>query len=312
VTRQIGIPLAAGLAASLLFLSLAEGLAVGIVLSYVAPLPLMAVGLGFGLAASVVASLVGIVAVAWVAGGVSALPFAVAAILPSMVVVRQALLWRVNADDSVEWYPPGLVLGWLTGVGMVLILIGAALIPGSTGGVQGWIVEMIGNTLEALAPTLPAEQRQAFTEWWAPLFPAMVAGSWLLMSVVNAVSAQGLLSRYGRNRRPSPAYRQLMLPLWLGGALVITGAVGVIAGGDLGYLARNMAVLTLVPFAFLGLAAVHQWMAGRANARIHLAMFYGVLFLVLAWAFVPIAGLGVVRFVMRFRRAPESGGGKEE
>jgi len=301
----------------LLFLSLAEGFAAGMLFSYIAPLPLMAVGLWQGTRAGIVAGLAAMAAVAVAAGVFSSLPYGMAVVLPSLVVIRQSLLWRSNADGSVEWYPPGLVLGWLTGIAASLIVFGAALVPetassGELGGVQAWVADTIGRTLGILAPSLTDEQRHAALDWWVPLFPAMVAGSWVVMASANAASAQGLLTRFGRNRRPTPAYRELWLPSWLGVALVVASITGGLAGGDLGYVARSVAVVTLVPFVLSGLAVVHGWAAGRPGARMMLAVVYGVLFLASAWAFVPMAGLGLARFVTRFRPRSDDRGGKEE
>lgn len=317
MTGSISVPLAAGLISSLLFLSLAQGFAAGMLLSYLAPLPLMMAGLYRGNAAGLAAGLAATAAVALVAGGLSSLPFAITAVLPSLVVVRQALLWRSNAAGSVEWYPPGLVLGWLTGMGLALIAVGVAFIPGQTDsgemvGIEQWVTESIGRTFQALIPDLTVEQRHAALDWWVPFFPAMVAGSWLIMSVINASAAQGFLVRLGRNRRPTPTYRELELPAWLGVALMVGAAVGTMVEGDLGYLARNLTAVTLVPFVLLGLAGIHGWVATRPNAGILLAMTYGVLFLASIWALVPVAGLGLARFVTRFRRTADSGGGKEE
>ena len=317
MTGSIGIALAAGLLSSVLFLSLAKGFAAGVLMSYVAPLPLMMAGLHRGFRATLVGGLAALVAVAAVVGGVLPLPYALTAVLPSLVVVRQALLWRTNADGRVEWYPPGLVLGWLTGMGVALILIGAALVPaqppgGETGGVQAWVADTVGRTLEHLAPTLTAGQRGQMLDWWVPFFPAMVVGSWLVMVIANAAAAQGLLARLGRSQRPTPSYRELELPVWLAVVLMGASAVGGVAEGDLGYLARNVAVLTLIPFALLGLAGMHGWAANRPNAGLVLAAMYTVLFLASAWVFIPVAGLGLVRFVTRFRSRPDAGGGKEE
>ncbi len=220
MTGSIGVPLAAGLLSSVLFLSLAKGFAAGMLLSYLAPLPLLMVGLNRGMAAALVAGLAATAGVALTAGGLSSLPFAITAVLPSLVVTRQALLWRTNATGGVEWYPPGLLLGWLTGMGMALVVIGVVLIPGQTDsgevvGVQDWVADTIGRTLKLLAPSLTVEQRRAVLGWWVPYFPAMVAGSWLMMALLNAVAAQGLLKRLGRNQRPTPTYRELELPTWL-------------------------------------------------------------------------------------------------
>jgi hypothetical protein len=317
MTGSMGIALAAGLLSSLLFLSLAKGFAAGVLFSYVAPLPLMMAGLHRGVGVTLVGGLAAMAAVSLVAGGYFPLPFMLTAVLPSLVVVRQALLWRSNADESVEWYPPGLVLGWITGMGVALILIGAILVPdqpagGETGAMQAWVADTVGRTLEMLAPNLEAKERHAVLGWWVPFFPAMVAGSWLVMVIANAAAAQGFLARLGKSRRPTPRYRELWLPTWLGLVVVLASALGAIAEGDLGYLARNVAVVTLIPFALLGLAGLHGWAANRPNAGMTLAAMYTVLFLASAWVFIPVAGLGLVRFVTRFRPQPDGGGGKEE
>lgn len=311
MTRLIALPLAAGLLSALLFLSVAKGIAFGVVLSYAAPLPMLMAGLGLGTGAAALASIVGAAAVAMVVGEFAALPFLVAAGLPAVVVANRALLWRANPDGTTDWYPPGLALGWLTAAGLALILIGAALVSGHPDGVRGWVADAIARTLDLVAPEVAAEDRARAVEWWTPLFPAMVVGSWLLMAAVNSVGAQGLLVRMGRNRRPSPAYRELWLPDWLGVVLAAAAAVGALAGGDAGYLAMNVALVSLIPFAFLGLAGIHRWAAGRANARLILAVTYGLLILAFGWAVVAAAGLGLVRFwKMRFRRG-DSGGGEE-
>lgn len=302
---RLGQAAAAGLLSALLFLSLVKGIPAGFVLSYLAPLPLMAAGLALGQAAAAVAVLVAAAATMLVAGEAALLPFSVVAALPALLVSNRALLCRTaEPEGTVDWYPPGLVLAWLTAAGLVLMAAGLLLIPGHPEGARGWVAELIVRTLEAVAPEVGAEARQRAAEWWAPMFPGMVVGSWLVMAVVNATAAQGLLVRLGRHRRPSPAYRQLELPVALGMVLAVAMAVASLAEGDLAYGAGSVAAVALVPFLFLGLAGIHQWVAGRSNARMLLAMVYGVLFLAFGWAAIAVAGLGVVRFLMRLRRHP--------
>lgn len=296
---------------ALLFLSLAKGIALGIVFSYVAPLPLMMAGLGFGLGASVIAGVAGAGAVAMVAGGYSTLPFMVAVLLPALVVTNRANLRRVAPDGSTEWYPPGLVLAWLTAAGLALVLSGAALVAGHPDGIQAWVGQTIARTLELVAADIPADKRAEAVTWWTPFFPAMVVSSWLVMAVANATGAQGLLTRLGRARRPRPAYGELWLPDWLAVILAGCGLVAAAFGGDAGYVAVNLAVVTLIPFLFLGLAGIHRWAAGRPKARLVLAVTYGVLVLAFGWAALVVAGLGLVRFwTMRSRRR-DSGDGME-
>jgi hypothetical protein len=281
------------------------------VLSYLAPMPLMMAGLGFGMAASVIAGATGVMAVAAVADGVSTLPYLALAILPTLVVTNRALLWRSAPDGSTEWYPPGYILAWLTAAGLAMVLLAVPLLSGTPTGIKGWVGEMIANTLDLVAADLPPQAKDQAVSWWTPLFPAMVTGSWLLMTVLNALGAQGLLTRMGQARRPRPAYGQLWLPLWL--ALALAAMVGVAAIGqdDVRYVSVNLAVYLGIPFMFLGLAGIHQWVRGRKNAGIILALTYGLLILASGWAIAAMAGVGLVRFwTMRFRR-PNSGGGME-
>jgi hypothetical protein len=271
----------------------------------------MMAGLALGMRALAVALGVAAVAVAAVASGFSALPFAVAVALPALVVTNRALLWRQAADGSAEWYPPGLVLAWLTAAGLALLLCGSAFLASGPDGIEGSVTRLLGNALDLMAAEVPAEMRANAVKWWTPLFPAMVIGSWLVMAVVNATGAQGLLARMGRARRPVPTYRELMLPEWLGFVLVAVVAAAVLVRGDIGYVAANAVIVLLVPFVFLGLAGIHRWAKGRPNAGLLLAAAYGLLFLAFGWAAVAVAGYGLVRFwTMRFRR-PESGGGME-
>jgi len=138
VIRQLGLGLAAGLLSALLFLSVVKGIAFGFVLSYVAPLPVMMAGLGVGIGASVTAGLVGMVVVTLGFGEISALSYLVAAALPSWVVCNRAMMWRQPQDGPTEWYPPGLVLAWLTATILGLIMIGAFLVTGHPEGIAPW------------------------------------------------------------------------------------------------------------------------------------------------------------------------------
>lgn len=311
MNRHLPLWLAAGVLSSLLLLSLAKGIALGFLLSYLSPLPLMMIGLGYGMAASVIAGACGIVSVAVLADGLSTLPYLALAVLPTLVVTHRALLCRTAQNGTTEWYPPGLVLAWLTAAGLALLLLGGVLVADSPGGVKGWVGLILTNTLDMLAGSLPQDAKERAVSWWTPIFPAMVCGSWLLMSVLNAVLAQGLLTRLQQARRPRPPYGQLWLPDWLALGLAASALVGLLAGDDVGYLAANMAVVSGLPFAFLGLAFIHQRVRGRSQARLLLGLTYGMLILASGWAIALLAGVGLVRFwTMRFRR-PTRGGGME-
>lgn len=311
MTRQLGLPLAAGLLSAVLFLSLVKGFASGALLSYFAPLPLAMAGLGLGRAGAFLAAAVMVAATAVVAGPFAALPASVGVAMPALLASDRALFRRLGGDGAEHWYPPGHVLAWLTAAGLALMLTGMAFLIGRPEGIQGFVAEAIGQALNLIANDLPEETRKQVVQWWTPLFPAMIIGSWLVMGVVNVIGAQALLARAGQARRPTPPYRELMLPDWLGLGLVVSVVLAVLARGDVGYIATNVLVVLMIPFVFLGLAGIHRWALGRPNARLVLVATYVLLFLAIGWAAAAAAGLGLVRFwTMRFRRH-DSGGGME-
>jgi len=309
VIRQLGLGLAAGLLSALLFLSVVKGIVIGFVLSYVAPMPLMMAGLGLGMGASVTAGAVGTAMVVLGFGEFSALSYLASAVLPALVLTNRAMLWRKPQDGPIEWYPPGLILAWLTATMLALMLIGAALVAGHPEGVKGWVTEFVNSILNPMSELWPAEWVAPMRAWLPTALPALLFTTWLVMVLVNAAGAQALLVRLGRNRRPSPAYRQLQLPDWLAAVLVFSALASRLSDGDVGYVGASAALVTLIPFMLLGLAGIHHWVAGKPQARVILAATYGLLALVFVWAALALAILGMVRFwTMRFRRKKSDGG----
>lgn len=310
VSRQLGIAAAAGLLSSILYLALLKGFALGVVLSYVAPLPLMMVGLAFGLRATVSAGFVALLAVSLGSGHFGALTYALTSFAPSLILASRALLWR-DVNGQVEFYPPGQILAWLTAFGVMILFAGVLLLSGNPNGVEATVREQLSNVIQLMSVELPAATKEATVANWAAYFPSMVVGSWLIMVILNAVGAQRLLARYGKNARPTPDYQQLMLPDWVLVLMVVSLGVDAVLSGDVGYVAENLGLFLMIPFMCMGLASVHKWAATKPGTKLILAVMYGLLLLAFMIAAFLVAGLGLVRFwTMRFRR-PKSGSGME-
>ena len=80
------------------------------------------------------------------------------------------------------------------------------------------------------------------------------------------------------------------------------------ARDDVAYIAANVAMIGLLPFAALGLALVHKWLAGRQQGTmLGFMAFYGTLMVFSIWALIPLAMVGLVRFVRSWiiRRSAE-------
>ncbi|MBF0373204.1 MAG: DUF2232 domain-containing protein [Alphaproteobacteria bacterium] len=309
--KDLALAIAAGLVSALLFLSMLTGAAAGLLFTYVAPLPVIAVGLALGLRMATVAAAVGAMAVMLPTGVAGLIPYAAAVLLPGLLLTRQALLWRDLGEGRVEWFPVGLIVAWLCGAGLVMLGLGAAYAASGEAGIEGAVRQVLVEALAGMAPNLTPAERGEVAGHWAPFLPAAMAGAWLVSALVNGGLAQWLVEKVGRNIRPTPDYRELELPVWMGVALPLALATGMMAGGDAGFVAGNVAVLLALPFVMLGLAGLHRAVAGRRNAGLILAAAYGMM-LISGVAIPVIAALGFVRHWTRLRRAKPGGGTEDE
>lgn len=304
--------LGGGVASALFYLSVLFGGFGALILGYLTPLPLFAAGLSLGLAAAVVGSVAGVVLVLGASGSLVVTgAYALSAAVPAVFTVRQALLARPQADGSLEWYPPGLLLTALTGLGVLGFFGAVALAAGEPDGLEGVVRRALGGMAAQFAPPDAEPPTDAEVHWIAPALPGFVIVSWMFMTIINGTLAQGVLMRFGRNRRPGMRIAELELPRWLGPAYGIVVAMALAVPGDVGFLALNVALILSVPFVFAGLSVVHAYARARSTRMAILVAFY--MFLVLfGWPVVVMVGLGVIEQWMGLRRRWTSGPRQED
>lgn len=300
--------LAAGVISGLLYVSVIIGAPGTVILAYLAQLPLFAAGLGLGVMAGLAAGVAGLVTAGLISGLLGAVVYALFNGAPAVLVTRQALLSRSAPGGGVEWYPPGLLVTWLTGLGSALFVAAAILFSGTEGGLEGYVRDGVGQVAEQFAGDREMDAVVAVLEAVAPVVPGIAVASWMVMVAVNGALAQGTLVRFRRNLRPSPDMAALELPPWM--PLALAGAVlAAWLGGGLGFIGQNMTVILAVPFLFSGLGVIHALVRKFEGGPLILVVFY--MFLVmLQWPVVLITGLGLVDHWARFRRQwgrPQSG-----
>ena len=291
-----------GVVSAFLFLSLSVGLPGMVVLTYFVQLPLLLVGLTLGVAPAVIAAVSGGAVSGVMAGGLAAASFAVVAALPALLVVRQSLLSRAAAG-GVEWYPPGPVLAQLAAFAAAAIALAFLLFAGAEGGLVGAVRGLLDRaTAEfAAAGTPGGAEVAAAVRRAAALFPGVTAASWLLMATVNAVLAQALAVRLGRNLRPSPDIAELSLPRWLMYLAGSAALLSLLGGGGLADFGRSLLLVLLVPYLLQGLAVAHAFARRLAAPRLALAALYAALVL-LGWPVLLVAVLGLVEDWAQLRR----------
>ena len=117
--RFAGVSVVCGVLAAGPYLLVLTGSTGSMILVYLAQLPLFAAGLWFGAGASASAGFVAALILASTGSVPAAAVFAVLNASPVVLLVRQSLLARTGPGNVVEWYPPGLMTAWLTGLGLV-------------------------------------------------------------------------------------------------------------------------------------------------------------------------------------------------
>ncbi len=291
MNRDLLVGTAAGATSALFWFSILSGISGGVLLAYLSPFPLLLSGLNLGMRPMNIAAAVAVVLAAVISSPLAAGLFAASIALPSWIIVRQALLGQVKDETIVGWFPVGHILAMIAGLGTIFIAALAVTHLGVEGGLEGAVESFLKEAFATWFVTADGVDPVMIAGRLVPFFPGLVVSSWILLMVVNATVAQGLLVRLGRNIRPSPAYARLTLPDWLSWAFVAAAALSLIGSGDLQYVGRNVAIVLAVPFFFLGLSTVHTAAQRLPNKRAMLAVFYMIL-LFFGWSALAVAGLG--------------------
>ena len=299
--KGLALAAVAGLTSGLVTLSVISGGGLGMLLAYVTPLPPALVGLAFGFGPCLASLAVGALVLA-VAGWTAVPSFLAIGAIPALLVTTVALRGRRGEDGKIEWSKPGPML-FLLAFGAVAMMAVAVLGLQAEGkGIEGWLREQATPIVEQALPGTPDEVKSAIIGLWAAVLPAMVGLAWLAMALANGLFAQWVVTRAGKALRPTPDYADLRLPVWLAPVAGLV-AVASLIGGDIGYLARNAAILLMAPYLVSGLVDVHASLRGRPMAALWLAVFYGVFLALFGWTAIAVTAWGVVRQLIRSRRS---------
>ena len=311
MSRQLLLAVGAGALAALFYVAVGLGSFGSLILAYLAQLPLFAIGLAAGFAHAALAVGVGAVLIA------TTLPLTVSALflatvaLPVLVLTNRALLSRTSPDGSTEWYPPGYLLAALNAMALAALLAAALIFWGHEGGLTGAGKSLLAEMMRGLvADDSSRHAVAAARDRLAWLLPALVLTSWQIMVIVNGLLAQGVLSRFSLNRRPGAPFRELWLPQWLSFALA-AALVASFLPAQIGDLGANAAIVTALPFVFLGLSVIHA-LSVRWPARtfILVCVYFGLF--MAGWPALVIAAIGVLETWLSLRQRFSGGRRQDE
>ncbi len=281
-----------GAAISMAFVAGSPG---ALLLVYITMLPLYLVAFSMGFSAATVACIAGMVIAAGLGGVINGLSFGVLHALPAWIVSWEWLA-SVREDGTGQKTAPyslGRILGLVSVLAAVIILTGTLFIGSGGRGVLDVITSHIGGVFSAIGLDTTEPEVAQFRDSLVALFPGAMGVAWIAMTIVNALIAQRLLKRFGKNITDGPSFRNLSLPQWIALPMIGAAVAALAFDGDMGFIALNMTIILAVPFFFLGLSVVH-WAIHRIEGfRIPLLIGLYMILLIFGWALVIVAALGM-------------------
>jgi hypothetical protein len=282
-----------------------------LILVYLAQLPLFIGGLWGGVTVAALAGLTASLMLLIASNLMAVIMFAGLNVVPVILLVRQALLARTGADGTIEWYPPGLLTAWLTGLGLTAIIV-MLLLLGGPDDIQAAVREILAPALDRLFDE-GTPGRSELARLLAMIMPGVVVVSWMVMTLTNGSIAQGLLTRFGVGWRPSPALAAVELPGWFL-VLLLLAATATGFRGTMRFVGVNVIIILTVPFCLAGLAVLHTIAHRFSRPTVPLVGAY-VLIGLFGWPLLVVIFLGLLDTSLRLRRhirLPRSIGGKND
>ena len=306
MSRDLLIAIGGGLMSAVAAVAFFGGSVFSLLFVYFASVPLLMVGLGLGLRSVTIAAGAGICATGIVGGVLPAGLFGLIQALPAWIISRSTVFQATkakekdknsNTDDAREHISldtPGLALSVLALLAGLIIFFTAA--SAGDEGMKGMIEVYLTEAFKAMASAMDKEGQQMIVARLTSFFPGAIGASWVTMVAINAVVAQGILTRTGKNLRQTPAYAKIDLPLWYSWPMVGVATLAlfsnILENEELGYAAYNTAMVIAVPYFFLGLAVIHTLAKRLTTPGLILVGVYGVI-IVSLWAAVVVVGVGI-------------------
>jgi len=306
-----GVAALCGVLAACPYFIHASGTPGSLILVYLSQLPLFVGGLWGGVTTAALAGLTASLMLLAASNIIAVIVFAALNVVPVILLVRQALLARTGADGTIEWYPPGQLAAWLTGLGLMGIIV-TLLVFGGPDDIQVIVRNILSPALDRLFDEgIPG--REELAGHLAMIMPGVVIASWMVMTLTNGTLAQGLLTRFGASWRPSPALAALELPGWFP-VLLLLAATATALGGVMRFLGVNAIIILSVPFCLAGLAVLHAIAYRFSRPAVPLVGVY-ILAGLFGWPLVLVSVLGLLDTSFGLRRhirVPRFIGGKKE
>jgi hypothetical protein len=304
------IGLAAGCASALMFASTMSGMPISLLLSLLAPLPLMVAALGWGPLGATIGGIAAASGFGVIFGLRYCVAFAIAVALPAWWLGHLALLGRPLSNASpgngsalpapqLEWYPVGRILLWIAGFA-ILSSVTSWLVFGK--GEDAMTEALRSALLKVLPPRegLSAGDIEQLVDALMTILRGLAAMFVVTTLALNLWLAAKIAAVSGMLHRPWPNLKSTTLPPMTLVALSVALAF-CFTGGTFGILAQIVAAALMMAYALVGLAVLHTVTLALKSRPVWLSCAYVILVL-LPWSVILMIALGLADAVLGIRQ----------
>lgn len=295
------VGLGAGFAAALLFATVATGAPLALLLSYIAPLPILIVSLGWDHRAGLVSSAFGAALIVLLFGPVASLGFLTAVALPGWALGWATQYHATISEGSRVWLPVGGLLFLVSLISAIMTLGGVLSIGESYADYVSTVRLVLEGVLQQSNFNLRLEglSTSEIATRLVPFVPLMAGVALACVLTGNLWLGAKIVHLSQRLPRPWPDLSHIHLPRLaafvfagsIAGSLTLTGYASVLA------LALTGALLTT--FSLQGLAALHTGTHGFSG-RVPLLILIYVMLTLFSTFLMPLLALGgVVHCLLR-------------
>lgn len=307
MVKLTSLGIGAGLVSALLFGVMTTGTVPGVILSYVAPLPILIVALGWHRLVGLLAAAIGALALTLVLRPSAGLAFAIAQALPAWWLACLALTGGVDTGSAQRngaapgevgpaptwWLPLGL---YLLAIGLSGAFVALAVAIGLGRGDYATLQSTLRGVAEGILrleanigrretlPRIAGVPGRSIVSALVALAPFVFAAVFTVALAVNVFIAAKVVAMSGRLPRPWPPIAEVRMPSY-GLAALAAGILLALAPGYVGVAGWSLAGGVAMAFALQGLAFLHAITRGRpARGAIltlsyMLTVFFGATFL---------------------------------
>lgn len=307
---QIGlIGIGAGVAAALLFASVASGTLLSIPLFYLAPLPILIAALGWSHWAALLAAAVGAIGLAAVFGTVFFFAFLAGAGVPAWWLGYLAMLARPaaagGAGAGLDWYPSGRLVIWAAVLAALTVTVAIPNFGSDAETFRSTLHDALMSLLHAEtgsdgAGSVPGVKNlDRFVDFLVAAVPPAAAVVATVTSLINLWLAARVVKVSGLLKRPWPQLSDMTFPKPIAAALAAAIALS-FTGGIIAIAAGVFAASLLMAYAVLGLAVLHA-ITRRINSRAFLLGGIYAAIIVFGWPVLVLCVLGLIETAFDLR-----------